>query len=290
MKNIVVRSLREVEKRRFFEFARSLPDRDFWGKKGRFLKGDFQGFHGFFQYIKPFQPKCVLVAEEENKLVGFVVAVYNAEWISELAERYGYDVDKRAYILGIACLQKRMDVLNALVNELTSCFSGHGVKSVEYPTLGNVCLTTGTDVLTAENVDALMMFREAGFRISECYYSMKLELERYTRDVQHPLKEGQFRFKERGIDIVREKEVLGNISWDPIAHGETSVGISITPTSRGRHLGTALMGEALRRLKFDGAKVVELGVDGNNLPALKLYRKFGFKVSTTHFYVSRPCA
>jgi RimJ/RimL family protein N-acetyltransferase len=289
MKDIVVHSLREGEKRRFFEFARSLPDRDFWGKKGRSLRGGFQAFQGFFQYIEPFQPKCFLVAEEENKLVGFIVAVYNAEWINELTERYGYDMDKRAYILGIACVQRRIDVLEALADELTSYFSRSGVKSVEYPTLGNVCLTTGTNVLTADNVDALMMFRGAGFRISECYYSMKLELERCMCNGEHPLEEGRLRFRERGIEIVREDEVLGNISWDPVVHGKTSLGISVARACRGRRLGTALMAEALRRLKTEGVKVVDLGVDGNNLPALRLYRRFGFEAYATHFYVIKPC-
>ena len=290
MKDVFVRSLKEGEKRRFFEFARSLPDRDFWGKKGRLLRGNFQAFQGFFQYIKPFQPRCFLVAEEEDKLVGFIVAVYNPEWISELTERYGYDVDKRAYILGIACVQRRKDVLNVLTNELTSYFSRSGVKSVEYPTLGNVCLTTGTDVLTAENVDVLIMFREAGFRISECYYSMKLELERCMCSGEYPLEEGQFRFKERSIEIVHENEVLGNITWDPVEHGKTNMGISVVRARRGRRLGTALMAKALDRLKTEGAKVIELGVDGNNLQALGMYRRFGFKVYATHFYIIRPCA
>lgn len=259
------------------------------GKKGRLLRGNFQEFQGFFQYIKPFQPRRFLVAEEENKLIGFVVAVYNPEWISELTERYGYNVDKRAYILGIACVQRRMDVLNALADELTSYFSRSGVKSVEYPTLGNVCLTTGTDVLTPENVAALIMFREAGFKISECYYSMRLELERCMFSSEYPLEEGSFRFKERSIEIVQENEVLGNITWDPVVNGKTSMGISVARARRGRRLGTALMAKALRRLKTEGAKVVELGVDGNNLRALRLYRRFGFKVYGTHLYIIRPC-
>ena len=48
MKGIIVRSLREGERTRFFEFAGSLPDRDFWGKKGFFLRGDFGRFQKFF--------------------------------------------------------------------------------------------------------------------------------------------------------------------------------------------------------------------------------------------------
>jgi len=289
MKDIIVRSLREDEKRRFFEFAGTLPERDFWGKKGSLLRGDFERFQKFFEYTKPFQPQCFLVAEEDNKLVGFVVAIYNPVWISDLTERYGYEVDKRAYILGIAFVQRRKDVLKALTHELTNCFSEKGVKSIEYPTLGNVCLTTGTDVLTPENVDAFIMFREAGFKISECYYSMKLDLDRYKHDKQYPIENGSFSFKERSIEIVQEDEVLGNITWDPVENRKTSIGIEVMRACRGKGFGTALMAEALYRLKTEGTKVVELGVDGNNLPALKLYRKFGFEVYRTHFYIIVPC-
>lgn len=289
MKNPTVRSLKEDEKRRFFEFARNLPDRDFWGKKGRLLRGDFERFEKFFDYIRPFQPRCFLVAEEDNKLVGFAVALYNPEWVAELNERYGRDVDKRAYILGIAVTQKRKDVLKALTDKLTQYFSKKGIETVEYPTLGNVCLTTATDVLTPENLDALVMFREAGFRISECYYSMKLTLDTYKLNKDYSIKEVKFRFKERTIEIFQEHEVLGKITWDPVESGKTSIDISVARTNRGKGFGTALMAEALHLLKTKGVRVVELGVDGNNLPALKLYRKFGFEVVATHFYIIAPC-
>lgn len=289
MTNLIVRPLKEDERRRFFEFARNLPERDFWGKKGRLLRGDFERFENFFEYIKPFQPKCFLVAEEENKFVGFVVAVYNPEWISDLVERYGYNVDKRAYILGIAYDRRRKDVLITLTDELTTYFSKKRIKSVEYPTLGNVCLTTATDVLTPENLDALIMFREAGFRIGECYYSMKLNLDRYKQNREYPTNEGSFRFKERSIEIVQKNEVFGRITWDLIENGRTSIGIYIGRSHRGKGLGTALMAKSLHLLKTEGVKVVELGVDGNNLPALKLYKKFGFEVYATHFYITRFC-
>jgi len=289
MKAIIVRSLREDEKRRFFEFATSLPERDFWGKKGRFLRGDFEGFQRIFEYIKPFQPKCFFVAEEDDRMVGFVLAVYNPEWVSELVERYRHPVDKRAYILGVAVVQRRGDVLKALTDKLADYFSEKGVRSVEYPTLGSVCLTTATDVLTPENVEALIMFREAGFRISECYYSMKLNMGAYKDNREHPVKEGTLRFKERRIEIAQEHDILGKVTWDPIEDGKTSIGIEVTRGQRRKGLGTALMAKALRRLKNEGVRVIELGVDGNNLPALRLYRKFGFEVYKTHFYVLKPC-
>jgi ribosomal protein S18 acetylase RimI-like enzyme len=220
---ITVRPLRKDERRRFFEFARNLPERDFWGKKGRLLRGDFKRFQKIFDYIEPFQPKCFLIAEEGNKLVGFVVAVYNPTWMNDLKERCEHDMEKRAYVLGVAVVQQRKDILNALIDELTDYFSKKGVESVEYPTLGNTCLTTATDVLTPENVDALIMFREAGFKISECYYSMKLNLDSYKDSREHPLVEGTFQLKKRSIRIVQENEVLGRVTWEPVKNEKTSL-------------------------------------------------------------------
>lgn len=288
MRNIIVRSLREDEKRRFFRFIRNLPERDFWGKKGRYLRGDFAKLQKFFDYIKPLRPKCFLVAEEENRFVGFAVAVYNPSWISELKERYGYNVERQAYILGIAVVQRRKDILKALTREMASYFSQKEIEGVVYPTLGSVCLTTATDILTPENVDALMIFREAGFRISECYYSMKLDLDICKNDKRYSIEEGTFRSKGRSIEIIEGNEVLGKIMWDPIADGKTNIGIHVTPAQREKGLGTALMAKALQHLKIEGVKVVELGVDGNNLAALKLYRKFGFTAYKTHFYILAP--
>lgn len=285
MKNIILYSLKEDQHKRFFQFAKTLPDKDFWGKKGRYLRGNLKRFQEFLDYIKPFEPKCLLVAKENGRFVGFVVAIYNPIWIAELKERYGYDVEKRAYILGMAVIQRRIDVLKALINEMMDYFSRRGIKVAEYPTLGNVCLTTGTDVLTSENVDPLMLFREAGFKISECYYSMKLDLDAYKPEKRCLAREGMFRLEEGKIEILERNRIFGKVTWDPVENGKTDIGIYVEPAHRGKGFGTALMAKALKKLKTDGVKVIELGVDGNNLPALRLYRKFGFAVLKTHFYI-----
>jgi ribosomal protein S18 acetylase RimI-like enzyme len=288
MENIVVHSLGDRETERFFRFARNLPDEDFWGKKGRYLRGDFQRFRKFLDYIKPFDPKCFLVAEENDRPLGFIVAVYNPVWIDELKERYGYDVGKRAYILGIAVVQRRKDVLKTLTDEMMSYFSARGIEVAEYPTLGNVCLTTGTDVLTSENVDPLVIFREAGFRISECYYSMKLDLTVYKSKEECSAEDVEFRSKRRSIEAFKGSEVLGKITWDPIENRKTSIGIYVSQGHRRKGLGSALMARALQKLKADGVRTIKLGVDGNNLSALRLYRRYGFAVSKTHFYIFVP--
>jgi GNAT superfamily N-acetyltransferase len=205
--------------------------------------------------------------------------------MADLRQRYGYDVEKRAYVLGIAVVRRRVDILKALTSEMMDYFSKRGVGAAEYPTLGNVCLTTGTDVLTSENVDSLILFREAGFKISECYYSMNLDLDCYKPETRSPAREGTFRLEERKIEIIERDRILGRVTWNPVENGKTEMGIYVDPAYRGKGFGASLMAKALEKLKTDGVKIAELGVDGNNLPALKLYRKFGFTVFKTHFYI-----
>lgn len=48
------------------------------------------------------------------------------------------------------------------------------------------------------------------------------------------------------------------------------------------------MTKALHKLKIEGVKTIELGVDGNNLAALKLQGNLGFRAYKTHFYVFAP--
>jgi len=285
LKDLTLRPLRRSEYSRFFKFARSLPESDFWGRKGRYLRGDYERFKEFLDYIKPFYPKCFLVAERDDEFVGFTVAVYNPVWVRELSERYEHKVGKRSHILGVAVTKRKKDVLKALTSEMMNYLSQKGIREAEYPTLGNVCLTTGTDILTPENVAALTMFREAGFKISECYYSMKLDVDAFKPRKECSMKELTFRSEERSTDILDGNEVLGTITWDPIENGRTSIDVYVAPAHRGKGLGTALLKKALQRLETEGVKEIELGVDANNLPALKLYRKFGFTVFRTHFYI-----
>jgi ribosomal protein S18 acetylase RimI-like enzyme len=285
MENMTVHSLQEDNDKQFFQFAKTLAGTDCWGKKGRYLRGNLERFHEFLDYIKPFEPKCFLVAKESDRFVGFVVAAYNPDWMAELRQRHEYDAEKRAYILGIAIVRRRVDVLKALTSEMMDYFSKRGIGAAEYPTLGNVCLTTGTDVLTSENVDSLILFREAGFKISECYYSMSLNLNFYKPKTRSSAREGTFHLIGRKIEILERNRILGRVTWNPVENGKTEIGIYVEPACRGKGFGAALMTKALEKLKTDGVKTVELGVDGNNLPALKLYRKFGFTVFKTHFYI-----
>ena len=288
MKGLAVHSLGGREERALFDFAEDLPQMGPWGKKTRYLT-DYKRFLRFLKYARAFQLKRLLVAHESGKIVGFAIAVHNPRWIGELAKRYGCKIEKRAHILGVAFNEGRKDILCRLVADLSAYFSKEGIKGIEYPAFGNVCVTTATDVLTPENVDALVMFREAGFRISDCYYSMKLNVESKLSKNEQQRKRIHFRVRGSRLELVRNSQILGKVTWDPIQNGKTSIGVFVKRAYRGKGIGTALMAETLHYLKNEGVKSVQLGTDGNNLPALKLYRKFGFEVSTTQFYVMMPC-
>jgi hypothetical protein len=285
----VFRLLKEGEERALFEFAEGLPEKGSWGKKTRYLRTGYERFLRFFKYVRAFQPNYSLLAWENGKIVGFVTAIYSPRWNRELSKRYECKIEKRAHVLAIAFNEGRKDILNGLVKRLSLCFSKEGIKGIEYPAFGNVCLTTATDVLKPENVDALVVFREAGFRISDCYYSMRLKLESHTSKNGNRRKGLHFHVGNRRLELIGKNHVLAKIIWDPIRNGKTSIGVFVKQAYRRRGLGTALMTEALRHLRKRGVKSVELGVDGNNLPALKLYRKFCFEVYETQFYLMMPC-
>ena len=52
--------------------------------------------------------------------------------------------------------------------------------------------------------------------------------------------------------------------------------IGVVPQSRGRGVGAALLRDALERLPHHRARALFLEVDGGNVAALALYRRFGF--------------
>lgn len=286
LSDIIVHPLKDDEKRRLFNFTESLPIKDYWGKKGGYLRGDFKNFQKFFKYFKTFKFSCFLVAENKRKILGFIVAVYNPDWIHILEERYKRDLQKRAHILGLAVVNRNLEVLKFLTKEMFAYLTQEEIKEAEYPTFGGTCLTTASDVLVPEYVDALTWFREAGYKINECYYSMKLDLNKETHvKVKRKVDGLKFEDKKGCIEISKDHKIVGRITWDPIKNYTTSIGIQVKPAQRGKGFGTLLMKRGLDKLRSEGVRTVELGVDGNNIPALKLYRKFGFYVDKTFVYI-----
>ena len=65
------------------------------------------------------------------------------------------------------------------------------------------------------------------------------------------------------------------------------VQVGVVPVARGRGLGAALVGEALRRMSADGAREALLDVNVDN-PAGRLYRRLGFAVLGRRARFERP--
>jgi putative acetyltransferase len=79
---------------------------------------------------------------------------------------------------------------------------------------------------------------------------------------------------------VADRRVIGNlvIARDPVPVGRhvASLGMVVAPEWRGRHVGSALLGEAFRWAGWAGVEKVNLTVYPDNDPAINLYKKFGF--------------
>lgn len=85
-------------------------------------------------------------------------------------------------------------------------------------------------------------------------------------------------FDPSGLFIAeRSGEVVG-FHWTKILEGTGEVYVvGIDPDSQGGGLGKALTARGLRHLQDKGVDEVILYVEGDNLPALAVYRKLGFK-------------
>ena len=84
-------------------------------------------------------------------------------------------------------------------------------------------------------------------------------------------------FDPTGLFVaVRDDEIIG-FHWTKIEDttGEVYV-VGIDPAAQGGGLGKALTARGLRHLQDAGVPAVILYVEGDNAPALAVYRKLGF--------------
>jgi ribosomal protein S18 acetylase RimI-like enzyme len=70
----------------------------------------------------------------------------------------------------------------------------------------------------------------------------------------------------------------------------TGVGViqnlGVTPECRGLGLGAVLLAQAVAGFALSGARVAALDVTAENTPAVRLYRKFGFRATKTTYLSS----
>ncbi|MEM9485862.1 MAG: GNAT family N-acetyltransferase [Cyanobacteria bacterium P01_F01_bin.116] len=89
---------------------------------------------------------------------------------------------------------------------------------------------------------------------------------------------------ERGIVYVAisKNDVVGMINGSipskPEFNHTCEFGMSVLSSHRNQGLGSKLMQDFLKWSEKTNIEIVELNVFSNNLPALKLYKKYGFKV------------
>jgi RimJ/RimL family protein N-acetyltransferase len=85
---------------------------------------------------------------------------------------------------------------------------------------------------------------------------------------------------------LRQGEVLGWCDIAPLRGGACAhagvLGIGLLPHARGQGLGARLMHATLEAAWARGLSRVELGVRADNLNAIALYQRLGFKVEGTH--------
>jgi len=96
-------------------------------------------------------------------------------------------------------------------------------------------------------------------------------------------------FDPAGLFVAeRDGEVVG-FHWTKIEDdvGEVYV-VGIDPEAQGGGLGTALTARGLRHLHDRGVPVVDLYVEGDNGPALKVYRNLGFQDWKKDVLYARP--
>ncbi|MDO7907508.1 GNAT family N-acetyltransferase [Paenibacillus sp. JX-17] len=62
-----------------------------------------------------------------------------------------------------------------------------------------------------------------------------------------------------------------------VAEDIPEMGMALLPEYRGQGIGKALMSRLLEELRRQGVKQVSLSVDPNNIPAVSLYQRFGFR-------------
>jgi putative acetyltransferase len=82
------------------------------------------------------------------------------------------------------------------------------------------------------------------------------------------------------IVAISDDRVIGSLSIareaGPITRHVSSLGMSVDREWRGRGIGSALLAEAFRWVRWAGVEKVSLTVYPDNEPARGLYRKFGF--------------
>jgi mycothiol synthase len=84
-------------------------------------------------------------------------------------------------------------------------------------------------------------------------------------------------FDPAGLFVAMRSDEIVGFHWTKVEHGVGEVYVvGVDPSEQGSGLGTALTARGLRHLHESGVRTVDLYVEGDNDPALAVYRRLGF--------------
>ncbi len=85
-------------------------------------------------------------------------------------------------------------------------------------------------------------------------------------------------FDPAGLFVAERDGRIVGFHWTKVEDGVGEVYVvGIDPDAQGGGLGTALTARGLRHMYEQGLPIVDLYVEGDNAPALKVYRNLGFQ-------------
>jgi len=109
-----------------------------------------------------------------------------------------------------------------------------------------------------------------------------IQTEAVPHNHRHYRKRFRRSWEEHGAHLValQDEHVVGSISirrdGHPATHHVATFGMFVVSSHRGRGIGSALLGEAIRWAGTHGIERIELTVYPHNDAAIALYRRFGF--------------
>ncbi|MCM0754373.1 ribosomal protein S18-alanine N-acetyltransferase [Desulfovibrio aminophilus] len=121
---------------------------------------------------------------------------------------------------------------------------------------------SGAEVLGPDDIRAVMELESLCFAYHWTEEQFRLGLER-----------GAFHI----LGMRRGDRIVGYIAYSVIAEEMEVMNLAVHPEFRRQGLGAGLLDAALRHCRQAGAREGFLDVKESNLPAIDLYRKFGFK-------------
>ncbi len=272
----------DIDEEKVKSLFRGIPQEAFWGAHE--IEPDMFDLQKYVDYFSrswapDFYPELMLAAQSEED--GEYLALMHIAMEGRRA--------------AIACLcthltgREGQDLLATLIHTGEKASLALEAETLGIPMISGICLTFGVD---SANLDSVLFFRKLGFKPAEVSYAMSLDLESYKpsrnlRAIRSRLGERQieYRHEEREGEQIWEMliggEKVGKFEINGIRNEMTDVGIDVEKDQRGRGLGTLLFSEGLSRIREMGVKRAELAVDGDNIPAISLYNKAGFKVDRT---------